>query len=126
MLIMDSRERLDLLYHIGFLYFFEQRIATQATRKWSDRGEKIKAAHYFDDLFSRVLGAGTIAMSHYLVHEQPAIAREEGSIVDVHDGEQLSILRIPIVNDIETEQAQVAREPSEMAISDKPLYYFYL
>ena len=76
---MDSRERLELLNHIGFLYFFEQRIATQATSKWSDQGDEIEAAHYFDDLFSRVLGAGTIAMSHYLVHEQPTIAREEGS-----------------------------------------------
>ena len=76
---MDSRERLELPNHIGFLYFFEQRIATQAACKWSDQGDEIKAAHYFDDLFSRVLGAGAIAMSHYLVHEQPAIAREEGS-----------------------------------------------
>jgi len=98
---MDSRERLELLYHFSFLYFFEQRIATQATRKWSDRGEKIKAPHDFDGLFSPVLGARIITMSHDLVHEQPAIAREQGSIVDVHDGEQLSILRIPVVNDIE-------------------------
>ena len=113
---MDSRERLELLYHFALLYFFEQRIATQATRKWSDRGEKIKAPHDFDGLFSPVLGARIITMSHDLVHEQPAIAREQGSIVDVHDGEQLSILRIPVVNDIETGQAQVAREFSEVSI----------
>jgi len=102
---MDSRERLELLNHIGFLYFFEQRIATQATRKWSDHGEKMKAPHDFDGLFSRVLGARIIAVSHDLVHEQPAIAREQGLIINLHDSEQLSILRILIVNDIETEQA---------------------
>ena len=76
---MDSRERLELLNHFAFLYFFEERIATQATRKWSDRGEEIKAPHYFDGLFRRILGARIIAMSHDLVHEQPAIAREQGS-----------------------------------------------
>ena len=119
---MDSRERLELLYHFAFFYFFEQRIATQATRKWSDRGEKIKALHDFDGLFSRVLGVRIIAMSHDLMHEQPAIAREQGSILDVHDGEQLSIVRIPIVSDIETEQAQVAREFSQVAIRDKLIY----
>jgi hypothetical protein len=123
---MDSRERLELLYHFSFLYFLEQRIATQATRKWSDRGEKIKAPHDFDGLFSPVLGARIITMSHDLVHEQPAIAREQGSIVDVHDGEQLSILRIPVVNDIETEQAQVAREFSEMSIRQKLRQMVYL
>ena len=126
LLIMDSRERLELLHHFGFLYFFEERIATQATGKWSDRGEEIKAPHYFDGLFSRVLGARIIAMLYDLVHEQPAIAREQGAIIDLHDGEQLSILRVPIVNDIETEQAQVAREFSEMAISDKSIDFFGL
>ena len=116
---MDSRKRLELLNHFAFLYFFEQRIATQATRKWSDRGEEIKAPYYSDGLFRRVLGARIIAMPHDLVHEQPAIAREQGAIVDRHDGEQLSILRVPIVNDIETEQAQVARQFSKMAIRQK-------
>ena len=118
---MDSRERLELLNHFAFLYFFEQRIATQATRKWSDHGGEIKAPHDFDGLLGRVLGARIIAMSHDLVHEQPAIAREQGPVVDVHDGEQLPILRIPIVNDVETKQAQIAREFSEMAIRDKPI-----
>src|SRR5205807_7605360 len=126
LLIMDSRERLELLHHFGFLYFFEERIATQATGKWSDRGEEIKAPHYFDGLFSRVLGARIIAMLYDLVHEQPAIAREQGPIVDLHDGEQLSILRIPIVNDIETKQAQVACQFSEMDISDKSIDSFGL
>ena len=114
---MDSRERLELLNHFAFLYFFEQRIATQATRKWSDHGGEIKAPHDFDGLLGRVLGARIIAMSHDLVHEQPAIACEQGStpkafaspdnfgVVDLHAGEQLSILRIPIVKDIETKQA---------------------
>ncbi len=123
---MDSRKRLELLNHFAFLYFFKERIATQATRKWSDRGEEIKAPYYSDGLFRRILGARIIAMPHDLVHEQPAIAREQGAIVDRHDGEQLSILRVPIVNDIETEQAQVSRQFSEMAISDKSIDSFDL
>ena len=65
-------------------------------------------------------------MLYDLVHEQPAIAREQGPIVDLHDGEQLSILRIPIVNDIETKQAQVAREFAKMTISDKSIDSFGL
>jgi len=53
------------------------------------------------------------------MHEQAPIARQQSPAFDFHYAEQLSVLGSGIVSDIETEQAQIARECSKVSVSYK-------
>jgi hypothetical protein len=118
-LVINLRERLELLNHIGFGDFLQWRIATETPRKRSNRIQKVKATDYLDGLFIGILRTRAIAGFHNRMHEQPPVARQECAIFAFHYAEQLPILRLVIISDIEAEQAQIAREFPKVSIRDK-------
>ena len=58
-------------------------------------------------------------MLHDRVHEQTPITRQERSIFASHNLEQLPIISVFGVGDIKSEQTKIAREASQMSISNK-------
>jgi hypothetical protein len=118
-IIINVRERLELLNHVGFGDFLQWRIATEAPRKRSNRLEKVKATDYLDGLFISILRTRAIASFHDRMHEQPPVARQECPVFAFHYAQQLPILRLAIIRNIEAEQAQIAREFPKVAIRDK-------
>jgi hypothetical protein len=54
------------------------------------------------------------------VHEETAIARQERSILAAHYVEQLAVISVLLIRDIKPQETQIARESSQMSISDKP------
>src|SRR5713101_1334410 len=93
----------------------------KATGEWSDRREQVKTAQHFDCLLQRLLRPQIVAVLHNSVHEQAAVAGEQGAIVGLGTVDYLSIFRCGIVNDIDAKQSQIADEFSEMTIGDKLL-----
>ena len=51
----EKRKRLEALNYFGLGNISQQPVAPNASRKWSNGIEKIKAADYFDGLFVRIL-----------------------------------------------------------------------
>src|SRR5882724_12671140 len=81
----------------------------------------MKATDNLDRLVVCVLRARAIAVPDNRMHQQMAIAREQGATFAFHHAQQLSILRLPVVSDIKPEQAQVPCECPEVAVCDKSL-----
>ncbi len=57
-------------------------------------------------------------MAHHAMHEQPAIAREQGAIVSAACGEG-EIGSVRSIDDIKPEQAKIARQLPEMPVRDE-------
>jgi hypothetical protein len=55
LLVVDIGKRLKALNYLGLGNISQQPVAANASRKWSNGIEKIKAADYFDCLFVSVL-----------------------------------------------------------------------
>jgi len=121
--VINFRKRFEPLNYFGLGNLSQGRIAAEASRKWGDGAEKIKAANYFDRLFTGVLRTRAVTGFYYRMHEQTPIACQERSIFTIHYLKQLPIFRRRIVSDIETEQAQIARECSKMSIQDKSINF---
>lgn len=58
-------------------------------------------------------------MAYDRMHQETAIAREQGTILFLHHRQQLLVIRIAIIRDIDSEQAQISREFAEMTIRNK-------
>ena len=60
LLVVDISKRLEPLNYFGLGNISQRPVAANASRKWSDGIEKIKAAGYFDGLFvSDFVNAGS-------------------------------------------------------------------
>jgi hypothetical protein len=83
-LVVDFCKRLEPLNYVGFNDSLERPIAAKATRERSDRIEKMKATDNLDRLVVCVLRARAIAVPDNRMHQQMAIAREQGAIFAFH------------------------------------------
>ena len=62
---------------------------------------------------------GTISVLNDRVHEQTPITRQERSIFAGHNLEQLPVISVLAVGDIKSEKTKIARQSSQMSISNK-------
>ena len=86
-LVVDFREWFELIENVGFAYFHEQTVASDAARIWRDKLSQIKSAGHFDDLLVGLVRSWTIAVLHDFVHEQTAISCEQSAVVSTTGGE---------------------------------------
>ena len=98
---------------------FQRGVTSQTPRERRDQFRKIKTADNFDRLFVGVLGPRAISVLNDRVHEQTPITRQERSIFAGHHLEQLAVISVLAVGDIKSEQTKIAREASQMSISNK-------
>jgi hypothetical protein len=82
--VIDFGKWLKFFNYVTFGDSFEPRIATEATRKWSDRAKKIKAAHHLDCLRIRTLRPRAVTMSNDRMHQQSTVSREQPAIFAGH------------------------------------------
>jgi hypothetical protein len=119
--VIDFGKRLEFVDYGGLGCLFQRCVASQAPRERRDQFRKIKTADNFDRLFVGVLGARAISVLNDPVHEQTPIARQERSIFASHHFEQFAVVSVFGIGDIKSEQTEIARESSQMSISNKPI-----
>src|SRR5437667_832158 len=117
--VIDFGERLEFADYVGLGCRFQRGVTSQTPRERCDQFRKVKTADNLDRLFVGVLGPRPISVLNDGVHEQTPITRQERSIFADHNLEQLAVISVLTVGDIKSEQTKIAREPSQMAISNK-------
>ena len=116
---MDFGERLKFVDYLGLGCLFQRGVTSQAPRERRDQFRKVKTADNLNSLFVGVLGARAIPVLNDRVHEQTPITRQERSIFAGHYLEQLPVISVLVVSDIKSEETKIARESSQMSISNK-------
>src|SRR2546421_651501 len=86
-LVVNFRERLQLLDYVHFVCVSEQTVALQAARVWHDHFREVKPSDHFENLFRRVMRSRAIAVPDDFVHEQATISRKQGPVVRAACGE---------------------------------------
>ena len=119
LVVIDFGERLEFADYVGFGCRFQRAVTSQAPRERCDQFRKVKTADNLNRLFVSVLGPWPIPVLNDRVHEQTPITRQKRSIFADHHLEQLAIVSILTVGDIKSEQTKIAREASQMPISNK-------
>ena len=120
LVVIDLGERLEPVDYVDLGCLFQQFVTSQAPRERRDQFRKIKTADDLNSLFIGILGARVISVLNDRVHEQSPITRQERSIFAGHNFEQLPVIGVLEVGDIKSEQTKIARESSQMPISNKP------
>ena len=119
LVVIDFGERFEFADYLGLGYRFQRCVTSQAARERRDQFQKVKTADNLDRLFVGVLGPRPISVLNDGVHEETPITRQKRSIFADHHLEQLPVISVLAVGDIKSEQAKIARETSQMSISNK-------
>src|SRR5882724_7657684 len=119
LVVIDFGERLEFADYVGLGCLFQRCVTSQAPGERCDQFRKVKTADNLDRLFVGVLGPRPISVLDDRVHEQTPITRQERSIFADHHIEQLAVISVLTVGDVKSEQTKIAREASQMSISNK-------
>jgi hypothetical protein len=117
--VVDFGKRLEFVDYVGLGCLFQRCVTSHAARERRDQFRKVKTADNLDRLFVGILGARAISVLNDPVHEQTPITRQKRSIFAGHHLEQLPVITVFRVGDIKPEQPKIARESSQMSISNK-------
>jgi len=91
-------------------------ITRHAAREWAQPPRQIESLYHLGGLPAAVRLAQPVAACHGRVFEQPAIPRQQDALLFGGDPRQFRIARaIPVLR-VESEHAQIGRQPSQMNI----------
>ena len=77
---------------------------------------QVETREHFVELFARVGVAHEIAVGDDASLQQIAVARQQDAVLVRRDSRELVVVVVVAVQGVETELAQVAREPAEVAV----------
>jgi hypothetical protein len=94
-----------------------QAIVTRhAARERAQRPRQIESSHHLGGLPAAVRLAQPVAACHGGVFEQPAVPRQQDALLFGGDPRQLRIASAIPVRGVESEHAQIRRQPPQMNI----------
>lgn len=85
LIVIKAGEGLELIDDSGLVDVHQRSITLEAAGKGVGPVGKRKAPDDLDGLLGRIMRSRAIPISNDRVHEEKAIAREEGAFVPLHD-----------------------------------------
>src|SRR6266853_58548 len=119
LVVIDFGERFEFVDYLSLGCVLQRCVTSQAPRERRDQFRKVKTTDNLNRLFVGVLRPRPISVLNDGVHEETPITRQKRSIFADHHLEQLPVISVLAVGDIKSEQAKIAREASQMSISNK-------
>ena len=122
LVIINFGKRLEFVDYLGLGCLLQWSITSETARERRDEFQKVKTVDNLNGLFVGVLRAWAISVLNHGMHKQSSITRQKRPVFAGHHLQQFLVASVLVVSYVEAEEAQVARELTEVAINNKDQY----